>query len=73
MNILIYLDNQIETFRQKKGDYPTKITLNKVTYDQIFSEIDSAPTEFEGWAFKKDNYRGIPLEIRDISFIKLEG
>jgi len=72
-SILGYLDNQINGYYQKTGNYPNLILMNKETKDEIFAELGSVLTIYEGWAYKKDNYRGIPLEIRDISFIKLEG
>jgi len=73
MNILNYLDNEINKFRRSKGNYPSKIILNKLTKDKIFSYFESEPTIYSGWIFKKDNYRGIPLKIEEIDFIKLEG
>jgi len=73
MNILSYLDEQIEGFKQKKEDYPSKIIVSKQVYDKIFSELELEPQMDCSWKDGKDNYRGIILEIKDIEFLKLEG
>jgi hypothetical protein len=71
-NILSYLDNQIETYRQSKGYYPSKIIMSKETKDKIFAELLLEPTLEDCWFDKKDNYRGIEIEIHNIEEIKLE-
>ena len=71
--LLGYLDREIEIFRQKNNDYPIKIIMSKETKDNIFTELDNhSPTIDMCWKDKKDNYRGIKIEIRDVDFLKLE-
>jgi hypothetical protein len=72
MNILSYLDNEIESFRIRTGDYPSKIICNKSIYDNIFKELESEPTQDNNWIESKDNYRGIDFDIQEIERIKLE-
>jgi len=71
--ILKYLDNQLEIFNRKNNCYPSKIIMNKETKDKLFAELLLEPTLDNCWFDKKDNYRNILIEIRDIDFLKLEG
>jgi hypothetical protein len=71
--LLEYLDNQLELFRQKNNYYPNLILMSKETKDKIFAELDNYVVLDNCWFDKKDNYRNIPIEIRDIDFLKLEG
>jgi len=70
--LLDYLDNQIELFRQKNNDYPKLILMSKETKDKLFTELELEPVLNNCWYDKKDNYKNIPIEIRDIDFLKLE-
>jgi len=74
IKIFDYLDNYIELFKQKNGDYPAKIIMNKITHGKLIEEIDCAGMNLKEscWAEHKDNYRGIPIEIEEVEFIKLE-
>lgn len=47
--------------------------MNKETKDKLFAELLLEPTLDNCWFDKKDNYRNILIEIRDIDFLKLEG
>lgn len=63
MNILSYLDNQIELFKQKNNKYPIKIIMSKETKDKIFTELDATMIDIKGsWGDFRDNYRGIEIE-----------
>jgi hypothetical protein len=73
MTILTLLDNKIETFRQNKGDYSLKIIMSKETKDKIFAELKkSSPIIENCWIDKNDNYRGLPIEIKEGIFIELK-
>jgi hypothetical protein len=72
MNILNYLDNEIEKFRQKTGDYPNLILMSKDIKVKIFQELELEPVLDNCWKDRQDNYRGIFIEIKDIDFLKLE-
>jgi len=62
--LLGYLDNQIELFRQKNNNYPSKIIMNKETRDKIFTELDATMIDIKGsWRDYGNNYRGIKIEI----------
>ena len=62
--LLGYLDNQIELFRQKNNNYPSKIIMNKETRDKIFAELDATMIDIKGsWRDYGNNYRGIKIEI----------
>jgi hypothetical protein len=41
MNILNYLDDKIEKFRQTNNDYPKLILMNKETKDKLITEIET--------------------------------
>jgi hypothetical protein len=71
-SLLGYLDNQIELFRQKNNNYPFKIIMNKETRDKIFTELENDIDISLSWKDKKNNYRGIKIEISNIEQIKLE-
>lgn len=70
MNILAYLDNKIEKFRENTGSYPTKIIMSKDTQKKIFKELI---IEVENcWINFKNNYRGIKIELKKDIFIELK-
>lgn len=71
-NILNYLDNQINIFRLKNNNYPKVILMKKEIKDKIFEALDNDVVMDLCWKDRKDNYRGILIEIRDIDFLKLE-
>ncbi len=75
MNILNYLDNEIEKFRQNKGDYPNLILMSKETQDKLITEInkDKETQENGSWENLPNNYKGISIKIRKDIFLKLEG
>ena len=73
MNILNYLDDKIEKFRQTNNDYPKLILMNKETKDKLIAEIEKnkEPKENGSWQNIKNNYKGIPVKISKIQFLKL--
>jgi hypothetical protein len=71
MNILNYLDNEIEKFRQANNDYPKLILMSKETKDKLFAELELEPIMDNCWFDTKNNYRGIPIEIKKDIFIEL--
>jgi hypothetical protein len=71
--LLDYLDNQIELFRQKNNDYPNLILLSKETKDKLFIELENEPIMDNSWKDLKNNYRGIPVEIKKDIFLELKG
>ena len=73
-NILKYLDNEIEKFRQTNNDYPKSILMSKETKDKVIAEIkkDKELEENGSWENKKDNYKGIPIKIKQGIFIELK-
>jgi len=74
MNILNYLDNEIEKFRQTNNDYPKSILMSKETKDKLIAEInkDKEPEENGSWQNHKIfNYKGIPVKINKNIFLKL--
>jgi hypothetical protein len=73
MDILAYLDNEIEKYREKNNNYPGRIIINKNFKDKIFEALNLEPILDGNWYDKKDNYRGIELVIKEIEEIKLEG
>jgi hypothetical protein len=70
-NILTYLDTQIEIFYQKNNNYPLKILMSKETKDKLFAELENDVDISLSWADKKDNYRGIFIEIKEGILIEL--
>ena len=79
MNILNYLDNQIEIFRQKNNNYPKIILMSLNSKNKIFESLESElkflkNKKDNSWYNTKDNYRGIPIKIKkDVRFIELKG
>jgi len=75
MNILNYLDNEIEKFRQTNDDYPKLILMSKETKDKLIAEInkDKELEENGSWQNHKIfNYKGIPVKIKKDIFIELK-
>jgi hypothetical protein len=72
MNILAYLDSQIETFKVIKDKYPSKILMSKEVKDKIFAELNLISAMDLSWKEKQDNYRGIEILIKENIFIELE-
>jgi len=74
MNILNYLDNEIEKFRQTNNDYPKSILMSKETKDKLIAEInkDKELEENGSWQNLKDNYKGILIKIKQGIFIELK-
>jgi len=73
MDILAYLDSEIEKYRQKNNDYPSRIIINKNFKDKIFEALILEPILDNSWYDKKDTYKGIKLVVKEIEEIKLEG
>jgi hypothetical protein len=73
MNILDLLDEQISGFYQRTGNYPKKIIMSPGSKEKLFSELELGTDLSNSWADKKDNYKNIPIEVKDIDFLKLEG
>jgi hypothetical protein len=73
MNLLNYLDQEIELYRQKNNNYPKKIIMSKETKDKLFAELGNDVDISLSWTNKKDNYRGIPVEIKKDIFLELKG
>jgi hypothetical protein len=72
MNILNYLDNQLEIFKQKNNNYPTLIIMNKEMKDKIFAELFKFSDLSLCWADKKDNYKGIKIKIKKDTQLELK-
>jgi hypothetical protein len=74
MNILNYLDNEIEKFRQTNNDYPKLILMSKETKDKLIAEIkkDKEPKENGSWQSLPDNYKGISIKIKQGIFIEIK-
>jgi len=74
MNILNYLDNEIEKFRQTNDDYPKLILMSKETKDKLIAEIkkDKEPEENGSWQNLPDNYKGISIKIKQGIFIEIK-
>ena len=72
-NLLTYLDIEIENFRINKGDYPKLILMNKETKDKLLAELEleKEAQENGSWENIKNNYKGIPVKISKIQFLKL--
>jgi len=72
-SLLGYLDERINGYYQKNNVWPGKIILSKESRDKIFAELLLEPTMDLCWFDKKDNYRGIKIEIKEGTFIELKG
>ena len=71
--VLDYLDNEIEKFYQKNGNYPKKIIISKDTKDKVFAELELEPIMDNCWKTEKGlNYRGIKFEIKKSIFLELK-
>lgn len=71
--ILQYLDEEIEKFRIRTGEYPTKIILSQKIKDKIFIELKTGrPSMDNCWTDSEDNYRGIIFKITNMEHIKLK-
>jgi hypothetical protein len=70
--LLGYLDQQINGYYKKTGNYPKKIIMSPGSKEKLFSELELEPTMDNSWKDKQDNYRGIKIEISNIEEIKLE-
>jgi len=78
MNILNYLDEKIELFRQKNKDYPKIILMSLDSKNKIFESLESElkilkNKKDNSWYDTKDNYRGIPIKVKENIFIELKG
>ena len=73
MHILKYLDDTINGYYQKNKTYPLSIKMNKTTKDKVFEELALEVDLSLSWADSKNNYKGIPIKITNIKFIKLGG
>jgi hypothetical protein len=73
-SLLGYLDQQINGYYKKTGNYPKKIIMCPGSKQKLFSELELEPTLDNCWFDKKEllNYRGIKIEISNIEEIKLE-
>jgi hypothetical protein len=73
--ILTILDEKLNCYYQKNNLWPGKIIMSKEVKDKIFSELDLFLEAEENcsWENSKDNYRGIPIEIKPDTFIELKG
>ena len=69
--ILDHLDDRIRVFKEKTGEYPSKIFCDLKTHKKLFEELKIIDIT-ESWIDKEDNYRGILLEIKRDIFIELE-
>jgi hypothetical protein len=70
--ILDYLDEIINGYYQKTGNYPQKIIMSPRSKEKLFSELELEPPLDNSWKDKQDNYRGIKIEISNIEQLKLE-
>ena len=69
-NLLSYLDQKLNAYYQKNNSWPGKIILSKETRDKIYAELQLEPDLSLCWIDKKDNYRGIKIEIKPNIFIE---
>ena len=69
--LLDLLDESIEGFYKRTGNYPKKIKINVPGQKKIFSELAELTLD-NSWRDSHDNYRGIKIEITNIEDIKLE-
>lgn len=71
--LLTYLDHLINDYYQNNNVWPGKIILSQETKDKIFEALDLETLD-NSWKDKRDNYKGIPIEIKkDITLIELKG
>ena len=71
-SLLGYLDEKINGYYQKTGNYPKKIIMSPGGRTKLFFELELEPPLDNSWKDTKDNYRGIKIEISNIEQIKLE-
>jgi len=71
--LIDYLEEEIERFKKKNNSWPGKIILNKETKDKLFTELELEPNIQGSWFDRKDNFRGIPIEIKKDVYIELKG
>ena len=72
MSILNFLDEKINGYYQNRKDYPSVIYMSKDANDKVFAELAAGTELTLSWYDKKDNYRGIPIKIKEETFIELE-
>jgi hypothetical protein len=73
MSILKHLDDTINGYYQKNNNYPDSIIMSKETKKKIFTELKEGSDLSLCWVDKKNNYRGIKIEIKKDIFIELKG
>ena len=71
--LLSYLDDEIEKFNQRTNIYPKIIFMSKETKTKLFAELNLINEMNDNWYDRKDNYRGILIEIKQDVFIELKG
>jgi hypothetical protein len=73
-NLLDHLDQKINGYYEKKEEYPKAILMSKDTKDKLFIELKETPPDIDNcWIDKRDNYRGLKIEIKEDIFIELRG
>lgn len=71
MKILDILDQKINGYYQLNKEYPNKIIMSQETKNKIFIELEEIDINLS-WKDKKDNYRGIKIEIKKDIFLELK-
>lgn len=72
LNLINYLDQEINKYYQSKQNYPQKIIMSLEAYNKIIS-ICKEQDLSNSWIEKNEiNYKGISIEIQILEGIKLE-
>jgi hypothetical protein len=73
-SILKYLDERIMGYFQQTLNYPSKIIVSKESEGKIMKELLAETGLDLSWKDNSlKNYKGIPVEIKDVSLIELKG
>ena len=72
MSILKFLDEKIEGYYQKTGNYPSTIMISKEAEKKISAELNLETGLDLSWKENKlSNYKGIKIEIKEGILIEL--
>jgi hypothetical protein len=70
--ILEALDQKISGYYEINKDYPALILMSKEIKDKVFEALETEPKIDLCWTGKKDNYRGIEIQIKKDTFLELK-
>ena len=70
--ILEALDQKINGYYELNNNYPTLILMSKEIKDKVFEALEIEPKIDLCWTSKKDNYRGIEIQIKKDTFLELK-